>query len=61
MLYEDGLVAALGWLADEMTRRHGLVASIHPDEFPEVPDEDVRAMLYEGVRELLSTWSSTPG
>lgn len=52
-LYEAGLVAALHGLASEMNERHGFKVIIDGEE-PSTPvDEDVKALLFESIRELL--------
>src|SRR5690606_26947634 len=53
VLYEDGLVPALRWLAGDTSKRHGLKVEVVAQNFKLPLDEDVRAMLYESVRELL--------
>jgi PAS domain S-box-containing protein len=52
-LYEDGLVAALKWLSCEMESRYGLSVTLDAEGFPAIDDEDIQAMLFESVRELL--------
>lgn len=52
-LYEDGLVAALHWLATEMLERHHVAVRIDGHEPSQSISEDIRAMLFECVRELL--------
>ncbi len=53
VLYEDGLVPALRWLASDMLQRHRLAVEIDTDVRRLPLDEDLRALLFEGVRELL--------
>jgi CheY-like chemotaxis protein len=53
VLYEDGLVPALRWLGSEMAERHGLVTTIDSNVTQMPFNDDVRAMLFESVRELL--------
>jgi PAS domain S-box-containing protein len=53
VLYEDGLVPALRWLGSEMAERHGLVTTIDSNVTQTPFNDDVRAMLFESVRELL--------
>ncbi|MES2658519.1 MAG: GAF domain-containing protein [Verrucomicrobiota bacterium] len=52
-LYEDGLVAALHWLASEMEERHHLVVSIDGSEPARNMTDDTKALLFECVREML--------
>ena len=53
VLYESGLVAAVEWLAGEMHRRHGLDAHLELDEEAEPAETEVKALLFECIRELL--------
>lgn len=55
LLYEQGLLPALRWLAESVTPRHGLQVTI--DEQTDLAhaqlEEDVRILLFQSVRELL--------
>jgi DNA-binding NarL/FixJ family response regulator/two-component sensor histidine kinase len=53
ILHEKNLAGALKWLAGRMRERHGLQVVIDADAFAEPLSEDVRAFLFEAVRELL--------
>ncbi len=53
VLYEDGLVPAIRWLAGEMAQRHGLCVQVEATPLRTRLDEDLRAMLFQAVRELL--------
>jgi PAS domain S-box-containing protein len=53
LLYDAGLPAALGWLARWMRERHALTIELHVDENARVPDEGLRAFLFQATRELL--------
>jgi PAS domain S-box-containing protein len=53
VLYEDGLVPALRWLASEMQERHKLEVEINACKHPIKLDDDTKALLFESVRELL--------
>ena len=55
ILYELGLVPAVQWLGEQMSRRHGikLVVDGTPGIGPGLGD-DVRSLLFRSVRELLS-------
>jgi len=53
ILYDAGLVPALEWLARWMREKHGLTTAVDADEAAEPQSEDVRALLFEAVRELL--------
>jgi len=53
ILYDGGLVPALEWLANWMREKHGLTTAVDADEEAEPASEDIRALLFEAVRELL--------
>lgn len=53
VLYEDGLVPALRWLCKQMAEQHDMQVGLDADAFQATLDEDVRAMLFESVREML--------
>ena len=55
LLFEQGLVPALYWLAETVMPRHGLNVTVREmDDLPdEMLEEDVRIMLFESARELL--------
>jgi len=49
-----GLEAAVGeWVLEEIQQKHGIVTAVDDDAQPKPLDEDVRAVLFRGVRELL--------
>ncbi|MEO5713472.1 MAG: GAF domain-containing protein [Luteolibacter sp.] len=52
-LYEDGLIAALHWLATEMNERHHLSVAIDGCEPARSMNDDTKALLFECIRELL--------
>jgi PAS domain S-box-containing protein len=52
ILSHGGLVDALKWLAQWMHEKHGLTVDLHIEENVETP-QDVRALLFLAVRELL--------
>jgi len=53
-LYELGLEAAVReWLNEEVQRKHGLKTEFEDDAQPKPLDDDVCALLYRAVRELL--------
>jgi len=53
-LYELGLEAAIReYLDEEIQRKHGLKTEFEGDTNPKPLDDDVRAVLYRSVRELL--------
>jgi signal transduction histidine kinase len=53
MLYDLGLVAALEALAEKYRQRHGLRVVVQDDDQPKPLSEDMRAAVFEAVRELL--------
>jgi len=53
VLYEDGLVPALQWLCRQMAEQHEMQVSLETGDYNTSLDEDIRAMLFESVRELL--------
>jgi signal transduction histidine kinase len=54
MLYDEGLVAALEALAEKYRQRHGLRVHVRDDGRPKPLSEDMRAAVFEAVRELLT-------
>lgn len=52
-LYEDGLIPALLWLSEEMTRHHRLQVKILADETEPVISDEIKTMLFESIREML--------
>ena len=53
-LYELGLeVAVREWLNEEIQKKHGIQVEFKSDGLPKVLDEDISALLYRSVRELL--------
>jgi signal transduction histidine kinase len=53
ILKNEGLADALEWLQSHMARLHGLKIVIKAQETFRVADEDMRALLFQIVRELL--------
>lgn len=53
VLGAQGLVPALEWLADEIQRQYQLVVHIDIEREPEPLIEEIQAVLYRSVRELL--------
>lgn len=53
VLYEDGLVAALEWLARQMEAKHALHVDVAVCADCAPITEDVRVILFQAVRELL--------
>ena len=52
VLYEDGLIPALRWLAREMSERHEFSIEVSTDREHVPLHEDLSAMLYASTREL---------
>ena len=52
-LYEDGLVSAFRWLGADLKQRHGLDVEIASEEVEPPLGDDIKAMLFESIRELL--------
>lgn len=52
-LYESGLPAAIRWLADNMTKKHGLSVDLRLDVESFVVSHDQAVLLFKSVRELL--------
>ena len=53
ILYDDGLISALQWLAQHMRERHGLEVVVDAAEGSEPADQDLAVFLFQAVRELL--------
>lgn len=53
VLYEAGLAPALGWLGAEMSTRHQLDVTVAVDGTGPLLNDDIKALLFECVRELL--------
>jgi signal transduction histidine kinase len=53
ILYEQGLEAALEWLARNVENEHHLEVSFVNDDQPKVVPEDIRILLFRATRELL--------
>ncbi len=53
VLHELGLPASLDWLAGQMRRKHGLTVHVTADPTADPRNEDLRAFVFQSVRELL--------
>jgi len=53
ILKKEGLAEALGWLKRQMKQLHDLDVEVHTQQPPNTPDEDMRVLLFQVVRELL--------
>jgi signal transduction histidine kinase len=54
VLYELGFVPAVQWLTQQSQKRHGILVSFEDDGRPKPLSDDVRVLLFQGVRELLA-------
>jgi signal transduction histidine kinase len=54
VLYELGFEAAVEWLVEKHRKRHGIRVELYNDGKPKPLDDDVRVMLFQSVRELLT-------
>ncbi len=55
ILYELGFEAAVAdWLKDNVQEKHGIATEFHDDGLPKPLDDDLKAMLFRNVRELLT-------
>ena len=54
VLYELGFEAAVGWLVRQTRQRFGLDVEFINDEKPKPLNADIRILLFQAVRELLS-------
>jgi PAS domain S-box-containing protein len=53
ILYDLGLESAVDWLAEHMQQQYGLVVDVEDDGKSKDLDNEVRALLFRAVRELL--------
>jgi len=54
ILYELGLEAAVEWLVEQIQEQYGLLSHFEDDRQPKPLDDDVRVLLFQAVRELLT-------
>ena len=54
VLYELGLPAAIDWLAEQLESRHRLRVSVQSDSALSTLDDELSALLFRAVRELLT-------
>ncbi len=54
ILYEIGFVPAVDWLTREIGKRHDITIDFEDDDQPKALTDDVRVLLFQGVRELLA-------
>ncbi len=53
ILYELGFEAAVDWLCERLEQLHGIPTEIKDDLQPKPLEEDIRFILFRGVRELM--------
>jgi CheY-like chemotaxis protein len=53
VLHQSGLIAALGWLAQDMGEKHGLQVNLHAEPDAEPASSKLAAILFRSIRELL--------
>lgn len=53
VLYEQGLAAAIHWLANHMQEAHGLRVEYVATNGDEVQDRELKTLLFDSIRELL--------
>jgi two-component system, chemotaxis family, CheB/CheR fusion protein len=53
ILHNEGLIEAIRWLAKQMEQQHGLVVEVDAEGNIPLPDENLRVLLFQTVRELL--------
>ena len=54
ILYQFGLEAAVEWLTKQIRDQHSIPCEFRDDRQPKPLDEDVKVLLYQAVRELLT-------
>lgn len=54
LLYEAGLESAVRWLGDQLLHRHGLRVIVEGDGSIELLSQELKIVVYQGVRELLT-------
>lgn len=54
ILYELGFESAVEWLAEDFNQRHGLKINVLNDDVLKPLDENLRGLLFQSVRELLT-------
>jgi signal transduction histidine kinase len=54
VLYELGFEAGVQWLLEKLRKEHGISTSFHDDEKPKSLSDDIRIVLFQAVRELLT-------
>jgi PAS domain S-box-containing protein len=54
VLYELGFEAGVQWLLEKLRKDHGIATSFHDDGKPKSLSDDIRIVLFQAVRELLT-------
>ncbi len=54
ILYELGFEAAVQWLLEKLRKEYGLATSFHDDGKPKPLSDDIRIVLFQAARELLT-------
>jgi PAS domain S-box-containing protein len=55
ILYELGFeLAVADWLRKNVQEKHGITTAFHDDKLPKPLDDDLKAMLFRNIRELLT-------
>jgi PAS domain S-box-containing protein len=54
VLYELGLGAAVEWLIEKVKAEHGILIDFENDALLEIVDEDIKILLFQTMRELLT-------
>ncbi|HEU4780177.1 MAG TPA: sensor histidine kinase, partial [Steroidobacteraceae bacterium] len=52
-LHESGLLEALRWLADRVSKQQRLIVAVEDDGIPKPLEDQIRVLLFQTVRELL--------
>jgi two-component system, chemotaxis family, CheB/CheR fusion protein len=53
ILHQEGLLEAIRWLALQMKQQYKLSVTVEAEESMPLPDEDLRVLLFQTVREFL--------
>jgi PAS domain S-box-containing protein len=54
ILYQLGLEAALDWLTEQVHKQYGIIVTFEDDGEEKLMDDDVKIILFQAVRELLT-------
>ena len=53
ILYELGFEAAVGWRAEQIQQKHGILVDVEDDKQDKPIDKEIRILLFRAVSELL--------